>query len=217
MSNKRENTTVNEDTGDQEFTLGYPGSNLATNENLMNVKTLERCFNERIDREMGNIVDTVEDRIQNTILTAIDSNFIPKIELAIKSKNASSGRDAISVTANSECKEHIGITAAFEILSEMNNTVHVLSTNDETRNYIPDEVSDPSVPGTHFDRQPHTHHRIVQRLIFVHVLKNSRKVFAEYSRNLGFCISLSCTSLFSQPCKVTTRTVKDISGSNGPD
>ena len=33
----------------------------------MNVKNLERCFNERIDREISNIVETVEDRIQNTI------------------------------------------------------------------------------------------------------------------------------------------------------
>ena len=35
---------------------------------------------------MGNIVDTVENRVQNAILTAIDSTITPKIELAIKSK-----------------------------------------------------------------------------------------------------------------------------------
>ena len=46
----------------------------------MNVKTLERWFNERVDREMGNVVDTVEDSIQNAILTAIDSIIIPKIK-----------------------------------------------------------------------------------------------------------------------------------------
>ena len=45
----------------------------------MNVKTLERCFNEKIDREMSNIVDTAEDRIQNAILTAIDGIVAPKI------------------------------------------------------------------------------------------------------------------------------------------
>ena len=68
----------------------------------MNVKTLERSFNKRIDKEMGNIVDTVEDRIQNAILTAIDSNITPKIGLAISSINASSGRDMTSVMASSE-------------------------------------------------------------------------------------------------------------------
>ena len=55
-----------------------------------------------IDREMSNIVDTVEDRIQNAILTAIDNIVAPKIELAIRSINSSSGRDVTSVTPNSE-------------------------------------------------------------------------------------------------------------------
>ena len=70
------------------------------NENTANVGTLERCFNERSDREMSNIGDTGEDRIQNAILTAIDSIVAPEIELAIRSKNASSGRDTTRVAAN---------------------------------------------------------------------------------------------------------------------
>ena len=48
---------------------------------------------------MNNIVDTVEDRIQNSVLTAIDYIVAPKVELAIRSINASSGRDATSVAA----------------------------------------------------------------------------------------------------------------------
>ena len=63
---------------------------------------------------MGNIVDTVEDRIRNAILTAFDSIVAPKIELAIRSINASSGRDATRVTANSEYREHVGISYPFE-------------------------------------------------------------------------------------------------------
>ena len=84
------------------------------NEKAMNVKTLERCFNERIDREMSNIVDTVEDRIQKETLTAIDNIVAPKIDLAIRSINASSGRDVTSVSANSERTEHVGINTSFE-------------------------------------------------------------------------------------------------------
>ena len=124
----------------------------------MSVKTLERCFNERIDREMSNIVDTVEDRLQNAILTAIENIVAPKIDLAIRSINASSGRDATSVSANSERKEHVGINASFENASGNNNTLGVSNVNDETRHNIPDEVSELSAPETHFDRQPHTHH-----------------------------------------------------------
>ena len=44
---------------------------------MVNVKTLERCFDERNDREVNTIVDTVEDRIQNAILAAIDNIIAP--------------------------------------------------------------------------------------------------------------------------------------------
>ena len=124
----------------------------------MSVKTLERCFNEKIDREMNNIIDTVEGRIQNAILTAIDNIVAPKIELAIRSINASSGRNLTSVSANSERRERVGLNASFENASRNNDTLDVSNVNDETRHSIPDEVSELSVPETHFDRQAHTHH-----------------------------------------------------------
>ena len=58
---------------------------------MVNLKTLKRCFEERTDREIGNTVDTVQDRIQNAIFTATDSNITPEIELAIRKTNACSG------------------------------------------------------------------------------------------------------------------------------
>ena len=131
-SDRQENATINEGTGDQNFTVGTCDNNLMTTENTVNVKTLERCFNEKIDREMSNIDDTVEERIQNAFLTAIDSIVAHEIELAIRSMNASSGRDATSVLASSELGEHIGIAAPFENVSEKNNTQHVLNVIDET-------------------------------------------------------------------------------------
>ena len=70
---RQENVVVNEGTNDRDFTIGISSNNMAVNEITVNVKTLERCFNERIDRDMSNIIDTVENRIQNAILTAIDN------------------------------------------------------------------------------------------------------------------------------------------------
>ena len=157
-SERQENIVVNEGTNDWDFTVGTPSNNIAINENSVNLKALERCFNERIDRELSNIVDTAEDRIQNAILTAIDNIVAPKIELAIRSTNASSGRDVTNVTANSELGEHVGINASFGNASGNNNTLHVSNVNDETRHNVPDEVSELSVPENHFDRQTHTHH-----------------------------------------------------------
>ena len=158
VSERQENIVANEGTNARDFTDDTSSKNIAIIESTANVKTLERCFNERIDREMSNIVDTVEDRIRNAILTAIDNIVAPKIELAIRSMNTSSGRDATSVTANWERGESVGISASFENASGNNNVLHVSIANDETRHDIPDEVSELSVPETRFDRQTHTHH-----------------------------------------------------------
>ena len=168
-SERQDNTVVNEGTNDQDFTVGTSNVSSTVNGSVANVKTLERCFNDRIDREMRNIVDTVEDRIQNAILAAIDA---PKIELAISSINASSGRDVTSVIANSERGEHVGINASFENASENNDILRVSNVNDETRQNIPDEVSELSVPETRFDRQPHTHHSSLQILTLPEMLQS---------------------------------------------
>ena len=155
---RQENVVVNEGTNDQDFTVGTSNVSPIVNENALNVKTLEKCFNERVDREMNNIVDTIEDRIQNAILTAIDNIVAPKIELAIRSINASSGRDATSVSANSDHRGRWGDNASIKNASENNNTLGVININDGTQCNFHDRVSQLSVPGTQFDRQSPTHH-----------------------------------------------------------
>ena len=161
VSERQENAVVNEDTNDRDFTVSTSNNDSVINESTVNVKTLERCFSERIDREMSNIIDTVEERIQNAILTAIENIVAPKIELAIRSMNASSGRDAISVSVNSERREQVGVNAFFENASGNNNTLGVSNVNDETRHNNSDEVSELPVPETHFDRQTHTYNKNV--------------------------------------------------------
>ena len=80
ISNKQEKAAVNEGTCDQEYTIDTSCNILAAKETLVNVRTLERCFIEVIDKEMGNKVDTAQDRVQNAILTAIYSIITPKIK-----------------------------------------------------------------------------------------------------------------------------------------
>ena len=138
----QQNAVVNEDIVDHEFSVNNTGSNLTTNENLMNMKFLEICFNEKIDSELSNVVDTVEKWIQNANLTAIDCWITPRIELAVRFLNASSGRDAPNVTAYLERGERIKFTASLENVSGSNNTLHVLNVNDETWNNFQDEVSE---------------------------------------------------------------------------
>ena len=124
------------------------------------MKTLERCLSEKIDREMNNIVDTVEDRIQNAILTAINNVVTPKIELAIRSINASSGRDATSVLMDPESREHVGINTPCGSVSGDNETQAISELNDEARHNIQGDTGRLSVLETHFDQQPHTHHTV---------------------------------------------------------
>ena len=157
-SERRENVVVNGGVDDQNFTGGTSNVSSIVNENALNVKTLERCFNERIDREMSNIVDTVEDRVQNAVLTAIDNIVTPKIELAIRSINASSRRDVTSASGNSERREYEGINVSFENASANNRTLGMANTNDETRHDFHDGVSELPVLETQFDRQLPTHH-----------------------------------------------------------
>ena len=136
-NNWQQNIVVNDGFVDREFTANNNGWNLMANENTVNVQTLERCFNERIHREMANFVDTLEDRIQNATLTANDNITTPRIELAVRLISAPSRRDATNVTVNSERGEHIGITASCEDISERNNTFHALRANYETRKTSP--------------------------------------------------------------------------------
>ena len=157
-SERRENVVANGGVDDQDFTGGTSNVSSIVSENALNVKTLERCFNERIDREMSNIVDTVEDRIQNAVLTAIDNIVTPKIELAIRSINASSGRDVTSASGNSERREYEGINASFENASANNRTLGMANTNDETRHDFHDGVSELPVSEAQFDRQLPIHH-----------------------------------------------------------
>ena len=106
---------------------------------------------------MGKRVETGEDRIQNLILTATDFIDTPRIELAVRSRNASSERNVASVIGNLEQGEGTRIAASFENVPERKHTLHELNANDETRTNIPDMVSELSVPGAHFDRKSHTH------------------------------------------------------------
>ena len=160
-SERQENYMVNEGTNDRDFTVGTSSSNAVIHENVVNIRTLEKCFNERIDRQISNFANTVGDRIQNAILTAIDTIVASEIELGIRSINPSSERDAASVATHLVCRGHVRIHASFKNASENDNVRQVPNVNDETRNNIPDEVSESSVPKIHFDRQTHIHHRKV--------------------------------------------------------
>ena len=50
VSERQENTVVNEGTNDRDFTVGTSSKNSVVNENAMSVKTLERSFKGSIEK-----------------------------------------------------------------------------------------------------------------------------------------------------------------------
>ena len=130
---------------------------VVTTENTADVQTLKRCIPDKFAREMGKVVERVEEKIQIAILAARDNIITPAVELSVRTMNASSSLDATRVTAYLGRGERIGINAPFENVSDRDKNFHDLNVSDETRGKVPDEVSVFPVPGTHLDWQTHTH------------------------------------------------------------
>ena len=53
----------------------------------------KRSRTDTIVKEMGKVVDMVKDKIQKALLAVVATMKTPRIELALRSKKASSGRD----------------------------------------------------------------------------------------------------------------------------
>ena len=65
----------------------------------MDVHTLEKNIVNKLHNEVIRVMTTVETRVQDATLTAMES-LIPWVEVAINAVNASSGRDADSAVPN---------------------------------------------------------------------------------------------------------------------
>ena len=114
---------------------------MSTNESGLSTQILEKSLTDRITREKFDGVDIVETRIQNAFSVAMNSSFVPKIKLAITSKNASSGQNIASIEDNSELEEEIGIITPFVNTSNRNDINHEFNLNVETQEFNLNEES----------------------------------------------------------------------------
>ena len=62
------------------------------NYSQVDMHTLEKNIVCKVRNEVDNVMTTVETRVQDVVLTAIENLMIPRVKLAMKSTNASSGR-----------------------------------------------------------------------------------------------------------------------------
>ena len=74
----------------------------------VDLHTLERSIAGTVRSEVENVMSSVQTRVQDAILTATESLVIPRVEVAMRSVNASSG-DANSVVPDPEQKDVLGI------------------------------------------------------------------------------------------------------------
>ena len=108
IGNEIQNVEVNNGQADQRFTTNNNERIASTRKKTLDTQDLERSFTDWFTRKQGIVVETVKDKIQNAIFFnhnqypffSLDNIISPRMELAVRSMNASSGRDVDSVTAN---------------------------------------------------------------------------------------------------------------------
>ena len=82
---------------DKNITLNNTNDPTQVSGPQVGMHTLEKNFADKIGREVDSVMTTVETRVENVEMTAIENLVIPTVELAMKSVDASSGRGAESV------------------------------------------------------------------------------------------------------------------------
>ena len=121
--------------------------------------TLEENIVSKVRIEVDGVMTTLETRFQDAVLTAIENLVIPRVEMAMKSINASSGRNQdVNVMERDQRDfsgdiEDLRMTASSRI-----NPYTDLNKIDKTRGNSALEVNDLVVNEKNIDRQTHTHH-----------------------------------------------------------
>ena len=134
--------------------------------------TLEEDIVSKVRCEVDSVMTTVETRIQDTVLAAIKKLNIPRVELAMKSANASAAR---CVGGNVLEPGHRGFSGSVEGL-QMTASSRIPSRTDfskihETRGVISIEEGDLLVNEKN-DRQTRSHH---SRFISILVRRGKNK------------------------------------------
>ena len=102
---------------------------------------------------------TVEIRIQDVVLTAKENLVIPRLELAMRSANAFSGRSLDGNVFESDQKDYLGNVKELQMTASGGISSHTpLRKSDEIRDNTTVEGDDLAVNEKHFDQQTHIHH-----------------------------------------------------------
>ena len=125
----------------------------------VDMHTLKKNFVSKARSEVDSVKITFESRIQDTVLTAIESLVTPRVELAMKSTKESSGRCVDGNVLEPDHRDFSGKIEGLKKAASSRINSHTDSNKiDETRGYITVEEGYLLVNDKNIDRQTHTHH-----------------------------------------------------------
>ena len=123
--------------------------------------TLEENIVSKVRSELDNLMKLVETRVRDAVFTAIENSVIPRVQLAMKSANASSGRSVDGNVLEPDQGDFSGNIEGLQMTASTRiNSQTDLNWIDETRGNITAEEGDLLVNEKNIDRQIYTHHVI---------------------------------------------------------
>ena len=103
----------------------------------VDVHTLEENFVSKVQSEVDNVMKSVETRVQDAVLTAIEILVIPRVELAVKSVNAHSEWSVDGNILEPHQRDFLGDIEGLRMTAFSRRNSHMdLSRIDETRGNI---------------------------------------------------------------------------------
>ena len=132
--------------------------------NSCQYQVIENSMDDKIKNALYKAVMAVENRMHDTISTAMDNVVIPRIEMALRSITGLSGHGPNSEIQNPDRRDFLGNAGTTSLMSASSrldwNTNQ--DRNDETRYEENFEDGDFPALRPNFDRQTHTHHTNVK-------------------------------------------------------
>ena len=136
----------------------------------MDMHTLEENIVSKVRSQVDNVMTTVKTTVQDAVLTAIENIVIPRVDLVMKSANASSARSDDGNVLEPDQKDFLGSIEVLQMTAS--GRIHSrtdLNGIDETRCNITVEKGDLLVNKRNSNRQTHTHHRHRCRIFTVFI------------------------------------------------
>ena len=130
---------------------------------------MENNIDDKIRRTVDYADMTVGNRMHDAILTAMDKVVIPRVEMAVRLTNASSGHGPNSEVQNRDRRGFSGNVKNTPLMSVSSRIDFktIPDGNDGTRNEVNFEDGDFPVLGPNYDRRAHVYHNILLPKIFL--------------------------------------------------